>query len=234
MCSSDLNDFWIFQVELFCRTPGDTGLPWNRLSSGSDALPRFLKGDGPWCVSSACWKKNALQQIGGFNEAVMYGDDADLHIRALLFGLHFTQAAELKADIFIRRSDVPRITGPEFGLCDTLLNSRLVRLSQGTRAIVQAGADANLLQLWHSQYFMEAEFLLFNLADSSHWLQRLMQRCRMDFPQVSWRIMLTACYLSWCQFWRDRWYLQVRLARRIMMCVLPTCWFPQHHSRVAT
>ncbi|MFZ9090973.1 MAG: hypothetical protein ACO3FE_12885 [Planctomycetaceae bacterium] len=112
---------------------------------------------------------------------------------------------------------MPRIPGPESGPGRTLLNSRLVRLSQGTRAIVQAGADVNSLQLWHCQYFREAEILLFHLADGSHWLQRLMQR---------WRIMLTACSV--------RWNLQVRLARRIMMCVLPTCWFPRNHSQGAT
>lgn len=129
----------------------------------------------------------------------------------------FSRVAELKADLVIRRSEMPRIPGPESGPGHTLLNSRLVRLVPGTRAIVQAGADVNSLQLWHCQYFREAEILLFHLADGSHWPQRLKQR---------WRIMLTACSL--------RWNLQVRLARRIMMCVLPACWFPRNHSQGAT
>jgi len=221
------NDFWVFPVELFRENPGDLGLPWNQLSAAGEVLPRFLKGDGPWCVSSACWTKSALRRIGGFNEAVMYGDDADLHIRALLAGLRFVQLSDRKADIFIRRSDVPRITGTVTGLSDPLLQSRVVRLTQGTVAIVQAGADPRLLRLWQSQYFMEAEFLLFNVPDSSRRLRSLIQQWRMDFPQEGWRIMLTATYLGWCEFWRSRWYLQVRLARRIVMCVLPECWFPR-------
>jgi len=216
-------DFWVFPAELFSAEPGDLRTGWAVMTELGDDLQRFLRSDGPWCVSSSCWRRAALQQIGGFNELVLYGDDADLHIRALLSGLRYRQYPQHAADIFIRRSAVPRITDGQ--VSDSLLQSRLMRLTQVRQALIQAGSEPGLLQLWESQYFMEGEFLLFNRAADPVWLGRLCQQWRAEYSQLNWRRWLAEQYFGWSMFWRDRWYLQVRLARRLAMLLLPNAWF---------
>jgi glycosyltransferase involved in cell wall biosynthesis len=219
-------DFWVFPAELFRHTPGDLKQPWNTMSDSGNDLERFLRSDGPWCVSSGLWTRRALQRLGGFNERVMYGDDADLHVRALLTRLAFRQFPSLPPDVFVRRSDAPRITCS--GHSDALLQSRLTRLSEGTMALAAADAADNLKMIWEGQYFMEGEFLLFNVEQPVAWLRRLQQQWQSDFGTASGRFRrrLGLCYLTWSSWWMNRWYLQVRLARRLMMACLPGSWFP--------
>jgi hypothetical protein len=223
-------DFWVFPAELFRQTPGDLRQLWNTMSDRGDELQRFLRSDGPWCVSSGLWTRQALQRLGGFNERIMYGDDADLHIRALLIGLEFRQFPAQPPDVFVRRSDAPRITGS--GHSDALLESRLIRLSEGTRALVAADAGNDLRKIWEGQYFMEGEFLLFNVAQPAPWLQHLVRQWKRDFEKTpgSGRRSLASWYLTWCTWWKNRWYLQVRLARQLMLRCLPLTWFPTRSS----
>lgn len=218
------SQFWVFPVQLFHQQPGDCQHGWNVMTEAGDDLERFLRSDGPWCVSSSFWRLQALTRLGGFNELVMYGDDADLHIRALLSDLPFRQMLQHSADVFIRRSDAPRITGGQ--VSDTLLRSRLERLTQVWLALKRANSPPRLLQLWQSQYFMEGEFLLYNRAVGSDWLGRLCDQWQMQYPLAGWRRRFAVFYLRWAAFWRDRWYLQVRLARRAAMLLLPAEWFP--------
>jgi hypothetical protein len=158
----------------------------------------------------------------------MYGDDADLHIRALLAGLRFETYPAATADIFIRRSDAPRITGT--GNTPGLLESRLVRLTEGRKALEAAAATPELLDLWEGQYFMEGEFLLFNQPQPQFWLNKLFTQWKRDYPHSSLRQKAARLYLRWSAFWRDRWYLQVRLARKAMLQLLPAEWFPVTRS----
>ena len=178
---------------------------------------------------SSLWRKSALLTFGGFNEQMLYGDDADLHIRALLAGLRFCQFPQHLPDIFIRRSDLPRITGGASSAA--LLESRLVRLTQVQRALRDGGAAEDLLKLWQSQYFMEGEFLLFNQRDPAIWLNKLWQQWRVEYPRGGWRQRLAGLYFIWSAFWRDRWYLQVRMARRVVSVLLPQSWFPVSHQK---
>ncbi|MFM8478590.1 MAG: glycosyltransferase family 2 protein [Planctomycetaceae bacterium] len=223
-------DFWVFPAELFRHTPGDLQQPWNTMTERGDDLERFLRSDGPWCVSSGLWTRQALQRLGGFNERVMYGDDADLHIRALLTGLTFQQFPAQPPDVFVRRSDAPRITGS--GHSVALLESRLTRLSEGTRALAAADAGDDLRLTWEGQYFMEGEFLLFNVENPRPWLRRLLRQWQQDFEKYpgTGRRRLVLWYLTWCTCWKTRWYLQVRLARQLMLLCLPPTWFPPRSS----
>ncbi|MFM7830855.1 MAG: hypothetical protein ACKPJD_03655, partial [Planctomycetaceae bacterium] len=117
-------DALVFPVMLFRQQPGDWNTLWNSLQ-GEDPALRFLTSDPPWQTSSVLWRRAALESIAGFNEAVMYGDDSELHARALISGIGFEiQPAQLP-DVFIRRSAVERITNT---VSDGLLNSRLKRL----------------------------------------------------------------------------------------------------------
>lgn len=219
------NDLWVFPVELFRENPGDMKQPWNDMEKGTfkDPLSRFLVSDSPWCVSSPLWRREVLQELGGFNEAVMYGDDADLHIRALLKGVRFTQFPHEKPDIYIRRADMPRITN---SLSPKLLDSRFRRLEEGTTALVNAKVSPELMNLWEGQYFVEGEFLLFNQPSPRQDLLRLLSTWQMKYPKSKNKIRLASVYFQTACLCNNRLYIATRIMRRIMMKLLPSSCFP--------
>lgn len=216
-------DLWVFPVELFRECPGDVKLPWNHMSQDSETLSRFLRSDGPWCVSSPLWRKSAFQSVGGFNPAVMYGDDAELHIRALLLGLRFLQYPMAAVDVFIRRSDAARITNS----CDTaMLESRRVRLTEVQRALRATKASDWQHEIWEGQYFSECEFLLFTQRKPRVGLRELKRLWDRDYPGLSIRRCIAWIYIRLALLFRQRCYLVVRILRRFVMVVLPESWFP--------
>lgn len=224
-CQVPKTDLWVFPVELFREKPGDLAQPWNDLEKGTftDPLRRFLVSDTPWCVSSSLWRREKLQSLTGFNEAVMYGDDADLHIRALLSGIRYRQFPNEPPDIFIRRGEVKRITNT---LNSKLLDSRITRLEEGTKALVNANASSELCTLWEGQYFMEGEFLLFNKPFPRQDLHHLIATWNIAYPNSKRRIWLANLYFQTACTCNSRFYIATRIMRRIMMKLLPPSWFP--------
>jgi glycosyltransferase involved in cell wall biosynthesis len=224
------NDLWAFPVELFRKTPGDLKQTWNDMEHGkfNDPLSRFLVSDSPWCVSSPLWRRESLRPLNGFNEAVMYGDDADLHIRALLSGIHYTQFPNVRADTFIRRADTPRITNT---LSPQLLESRLKRLEEGSRALLNARVSPDLMNLWEGQYFVEGEFLLFNQPAPLTAIHRLIDLWRTMYPYSKHKIGLSCLYFRIASYSNPRLYIVTRISRRLMMKLAPKSWFP---SRIPT
>jgi glycosyltransferase involved in cell wall biosynthesis len=218
-------ELWVFPVILFRNSPGDLNEPWNDMRKGTfpDPLRRFLVSDCPWCVSSALWKRDALEKIGGFNESILYGDDADLHIRALLNGLKYEEYPDSKPDVNIRRSDVARITN---GYSPELLQSRRTRLSEGTKALKHFHSSNELLKLWEGQYFVEGEFLVFNQENPSSDLLALKMLWAADFKNRAFQKRLAYCYWQFCASFRKRFYFAVRLARRLALLAFPSEWFP--------
>jgi glycosyltransferase involved in cell wall biosynthesis len=217
------HDLWVFPVELFRLVPGDLRVPWNRMSDDSETLERFLRSDGPWCVSSPLWRRTAFQGIGGFNPGVLYGDDADLHIRALLAGTRFLQCPNAVADVFIRRSDAARITNT----CDAaMLQSRRVRLTEGQLILRAMKASCSLHSIWQGQYFMEGEFLLFTQDDPRDALLKLKEAWDQDYPGITPRRSVGWMYLWLAALLKRRCYFAVRVMRRLLMILLPESWFP--------
>jgi glycosyltransferase involved in cell wall biosynthesis len=216
-------DLWVFPVELFRLIPGDLKLPWNQMSDDSETLERFLRSDGPWCVSSPLWRRTAFQRIDGFNPRVLYGDDADLHIRALLAGTRFLQCPEALKDVFVRRSDAARITN---SCSEALLESRRVRLTEGQRALRTMDAPSPHHKVWEGQYFVEGEFLLFTQKNSKQELLKLREMWDKDYPGFSWQRTLGWSYLWLAVSLKCRFYFLLRLLRRLMMIMLPQSWFP--------
>lgn len=216
-------DLWVFPVELFRDHPGDLRVPWNQMTDDSEILERFLRSDGPWCVSSPLWRRTAFDRTGGFNPLVMYGDDADLHIRALLAGVPFLQFPSAPADVFIRRSDAVRLTNG----CDAaMLQSRRVRLTEGHRALQAAQASTRQHEIWEGQYFVEGEFLLFTQDDPKAALRQLKESWNRDYPGITVRRCVGWAYLRLAALFRRRCYLVVRAMRRLVMLGLPEAWFP--------
>jgi hypothetical protein len=223
-------DLWIFPVLLFRKSPGDMDVLWNVMIDGRDPTERFARSDPPWHTSSPLWRRESLRRLGGFNEDVLYGDDADLHLRALVSGLVPCLFPDELPDAFVRRSDVPRITN---SLSEELIESRRVRLREGTRFLTSRPGTHSLLADWEGQYFVEAEFLLFNHAASRAAVFAVLRDWENLFaPPVTRRAVVRA-YFAVALACRQRIYLILRIARRLAMRVLPTAYFPhggQYHS----
>jgi glycosyltransferase involved in cell wall biosynthesis len=216
-------DFWIFPVLLFRQAPGDQEILWNQIENGRDSAARFVSGAPPWPTSSPLWRKAALASIGGFNENVLYGDDSDLHLRALVSGLIPRTFPDAVPDVFIRRSDTPRITN---SLTPQLVDSRRVRLREGAEFLKAHDGTSDLLRAWEAQYFVEAEFLLFNVEDSGEPIELVLAEWEEEFSPSFRRRGAVRAYFSIGLACRRRAYLLLRVARRVAMIVLPPAFFP--------
>jgi len=216
-------DLWVFPVLLFAHNPGDEGFLWNAIGSERDAATRFASGDPPWHTSSPLWKKTALTSIGGFNESLMYGDDSDLHLRAIVSGLDYLEYPAAMPDIFVRRSDAPRITN---SLTPALVESRRARLREGTKFLKSGSGNSELIRVWEAQYFVEAEFLLFNLDHAGKAIELVLAGWESEFAPSSLVRHLVRGYFALGLASRRRAYLLLRVARRVAMMVLPPSFFP--------
>jgi glycosyltransferase involved in cell wall biosynthesis len=214
-------DLWIFPVLLFKTRPGDLDVLWNLMESETDSSKRFLLSDPPWHTSSPLWRKSAFTSIGGFNEQLIYGDDSDLHYRALTAELRTATFPGLP-DIFVRRSSASRITN---SLTSELIASRLQRLRQGMIFLVASDASEEHRNIWEGQYFNEAEFLIFNGGQSSE-IRAVVDAWIDDCSPSAIRRSLVKSYISIGWTCRDKAYVLLRIARRAAMLLLPREYFP--------
>ncbi|WP_269540977.1 glycosyltransferase family 2 protein [Cerasicoccus fimbriatus] len=215
-------DFWVFVVMLFREKPADSDDLWNHLQ-GSDDLGRFLRSDCPWQTTSTLWKRSALERIGGFNDQVFYGDDSDLHTRAIASELQYEKYPSALPDAFIRRSDMERITN---SLSPTLIASRRTRLTEGTKFLRRINSPSNRLQDWEGQYFFELEFLLFQPGDYREDVSKVYNEWLRDFSPSPMRRLVVGGYVKLTMMFQTKAYLLVRLARRLAMKFLPAAFFP--------
>lgn len=211
----------VYPVMLFKNTPGDLNLLWNTMEGG-DPILRFLTSDPPWHTSSVLWTREALERLSGFDETVMYGDDAELHARALLSGMRFELCLDTDPDVFIRRSTDSRITNT---VSESLLASRLQRLRAGSLSLDESSSRV-YREAWQGQYFVECEFLLFRVPDSVKQRRAVIAAWIEDWhPPVS-RRCIVRLYLWIAGLTKRHAYLLLRIARRISMLALPQNFFP--------
>lgn len=214
-------DFAVFPVGLFSSVPGDMKQLWNSLEGDND-LTRFLRSDPPWHTSSVIWRKASFLSTGGFNERVFYGDDSDLHTRALLSKLRYQKVFDTIPDILVRRSDSPRITNQ---LSEQLLSSRMIRLEEGSKAL-QGCENPDWVRDWQGQYMAEAEFLLFNVPQSRNKQQCVMDEWSRQWNPRTFHTVVARSYLWIAERTRNQGYLLLRIARRIAKLLLPSAFFP--------
>ena len=214
--------YCVFPVMLFQKTPGDMATLWNRLEGDND-LERFLRSDPPWHTSSPLWRRQTIEQLGGFDEEIMYGDDSDLHMRALFAGLPYKKVDSVLPDVFIRRAAEDRITNT---LSDRLLDSRLTRLERGTR-LLQQFSNAEQCRLWQGQYFVEAEFLLFSVPNSKDRQRSVLDSWERKWAPSAIRSTAARSYIVVARLTKNHFYIVLRLARRLAMLILPESFFPR-------
>jgi hypothetical protein len=182
-----------------------------------------LGSDPPWHTSSPIWRKSGFTALGGFNEAVMYGDDSDLHIKTLLRAVPHQKYPDCLPDAFIRRGRQQRITTALF---ETLAGSRRVRLTEGKQLLVQMCATPHAHDLWEGQFFIECEELLFNASEPHQHIANVMRDWASLCHPPRIRQWLVRSYFRVGSLLRDRVYLAVRIARRLARMALPSSYFP--------
>ncbi|MEO0794563.1 MAG: glycosyltransferase family A protein [Verrucomicrobiota bacterium] len=215
--------FIVFPVALFQNVPGDQDVLWNELDSSRDDLTRFLSSDSPWHTSSPLWRRSAFTSIHGFNERVFYGDDSDLHMRALLEGIPYRKEADATPDHFVRRADDDRVTNKR---TNPILASRLVRLEQGWQAIREYKQTDRFTTAWNAQYFIELEYLIFK--NTANWtaIEQALSGWKSNMnPPILWSAFMS-CY---CRLGHKTWQqtrLPMRVAQRLAKLILPKTFFP--------
>ena len=75
-------DFAVFPVGTFYNFLGDNDFIWNNFSGVH--LDRFLYHDLPWLICSVIWKKEFLDNLGGFSENFHRMQDVEFHSRVLI------------------------------------------------------------------------------------------------------------------------------------------------------
>lgn len=83
-------EFAVWQTSVFEKFPGDLGMEFSRDPFGDD-LMKFLFLDFPWQTTAPVWRKNALLDLGGWDETLPSWQDVDLHIRAICRGMKYVR-----------------------------------------------------------------------------------------------------------------------------------------------
>lgn len=91
----------VFSMGIFQDHPGDRpGQNW--IPQSKDPLTDFLQHRLPWSIVQPMWRKDLLQQLGGFDESFQRLQDVELHTRALLsLGINYKQFVS-EPDCFYR------------------------------------------------------------------------------------------------------------------------------------
>ena len=220
-------DFAVFPAWLFETAPGDLDAQWNGLSTGTSAddLIQFLESHAPWCVSGPIWRIDSIRKIGGFNETVFYGDDAELHIRALVKGLRYQKVLS-DPDHYIRRS--PEVARATQGHDPVVERSREHRLTAITSLLKAEGAWQDYRRVWTGQYFSESEFYLFQKQpkpEARRLISNTLQLWKKDCRPPFFHRIVASSYHRIALASRDRAYLVLRIARRLAMVLLPAEYF---------
>ena len=212
-------------VMIFLNQPGDLDVLWGKPDTSSP-LEMFLISDPAWHTSSPLWKRDVFLAVGGFNPQVMYGDDADLHIRALYAGIRFRCLADCLPDVFIRRTEHQRITTSD---SPDLRRSRRVFLSEVSRVVKQQGTARHRL-LWQGQYVAECERLMFGGSASPADIQSVLTQWISDWPDSGLARTAFCLYLRAALRVGQYSRLTVRLLRKLCTQFMPEEWLltPQH------
>ncbi|HEY0283341.1 MAG TPA: glycosyltransferase family A protein [Rhizomicrobium sp.] len=91
-------DFAVFRAGVFSKTPGDLTRLYHNHFHGDDLL-RFLSHECIWEITGPIWRKNFLQEIGGFDETLLRMQDLELHVRAICARGIYICLAEVDHDV---------------------------------------------------------------------------------------------------------------------------------------
>ena len=121
-----------------------------------DAIEAFMRMEAPWQTMACIWRKTTLQKLNGFDEMLVFMEDPDLHLRALLNDkiiIHF--AYNLPADNYYRVNNMSPIKVENF--YTNSIRSRIVFLNKFLGIINDIQATANLTK--YKKYIREGYFV---------------------------------------------------------------------------
>jgi hypothetical protein len=82
--------FAVWQGTKFDEMPKPDDNVWTEWKTGQDDLLMFLQNKVPWQTTGPLWRRDALRQLGGWDEELISaGHDYEFHVRALSFGLNY-------------------------------------------------------------------------------------------------------------------------------------------------
>ena len=151
------NDVVIFKQyywEITSRPPYAlfTGTAANR----EDAIEAFIRMEAPWQTMACIWRKTTLQKLNGFDEMLIFMEDPDLHLRALLDDkiiIHF--AYDLPADNYYRVNNMSAIKAENF--YTNSIRSRIVFLNKLLGIINKIQVTSNFTK--YKKYAREGYFV---------------------------------------------------------------------------
>ena len=155
LCENDL-DFGVFPIGTFHKNIGDDEFVWNNFSGVH--LDRFLYHDLPWLICSVIWKKEFLDNLGGFSEDFHRMQDVEFHSRVLIKSNPIYKTFDsLNPDCFYRISN-QRISD-FFIFCRNDINAKIMFVNKFSNILVEE--NPNKLKLLSGTIF-ESYNLIFN------------------------------------------------------------------------
>jgi len=92
-------NFAVFGAHFFEKKPGDKKEVFN-VPTRKNPLDRFLKLDIPWQTAGPIYRREAVREIGEWNEELSCGQDINYGIRSLCYDLQYRYTG--KVDYYIR------------------------------------------------------------------------------------------------------------------------------------
>lgn len=122
------HDFLVFPMLMFKGNPANAGFLWNKETEKPD-LNRFLELDAVWQTTGPVWKRQAVENIGGFTPGLACWQDVDFHLKALTAGLKYRKMYHLLPDAYYRQHDSGSISQHEISSPEKMLSRQQIFLS---------------------------------------------------------------------------------------------------------
>ncbi|MGA7713418.1 MAG: glycosyltransferase family A protein [Rhizomicrobium sp.] len=191
-------DFSVFRAGVYSKKLGDMDRLFHEHPHGDDLL-RFLAHECVWEITGPIWRKNFLEKIGGFDEALLSMQDLELHVRAICAGGRYICLPDVDHDIGwqydFTRTSVRHIYDPAY-----------IEAAEGIRAKLFDNVQRSGLMTWSRQRALVG--LCFEAAESWAMREKRLGKsllvwyrgCRLQ--QVSLRLQLGGIVMLCVSHWR--------------------------------
>jgi hypothetical protein len=128
--------FAVFPALWFKETPGDMTLLQNTWERAGADLDRFLMRDIVWLIAGPIWRAKAFAALGAWDEALLSGQEWDVHLRAIMAKLTYAKVPQ--PDWFVRGAAArPTIGQRWFDPC--VMQNRQAQIPAMARRLQAAG-----------------------------------------------------------------------------------------------
>ncbi len=122
------HDFLVFPMLMFKDNIANARFLWNKETDKPD-LNRFLELDAVWQTTGPIWKRQAVDQIGGFTPGLACWQDVDFHLKALTAGLKYKKMYDLLPDVYYRQHETGSISQHEISSPEKMLSRQQIFLN---------------------------------------------------------------------------------------------------------